>query len=189
MSHPLISGLGAAPPFKSRLSLNPLPPGTCFENFEQLQKWIEEAQVTITAKQPGFLLGTAGTIESADRDDRDKLRAMFDDEGRFFGFAVFSVSAQNWSLAGVPGELRTIRRSELNVERDMEVKALNGWFLCDGSTVGVPDLRPKEQAVEVTVGSETGEGTFTPDNNGFFSGADPEDENQLWDIYTVMKLA
>lgn len=178
MSHPLVSGFQAPPPIQARLSLNALPGGGCFESVEDLRKWLETAVIEFVVRSGSVVFGTSGTVDSATVADRDKIRLMFDDEGRCFGFSLFSTKAKAWVRPGVPGELLTVFRTEATVARDMETKLLrNGWLLCDGSVTGAPNL----------VGSKPAENEEDPPiyvNNEFFQ----KDEGE-WTVYTVIKVA
>lgn len=170
MSHPLVSGFQAPPPIRARLALNAIPEG-CFESVDELRKWLESGIIEFSVRSGSVVFGTAGTINAATVEDRDKVRLMFDDEGRCFGFVTYSSSAKAWVRSGVPGELLTIFRTEETVERDMEVKLLkNGWLLCDGAVTGAPDL--------------TGSVSGNYADNDFFRRSDVE-----WDVYTVIKVA
>jgi hypothetical protein len=178
MSHPLLSGFKAPPPIQARLTLNSLPGGGCFESVGDLQKWLESATIEFVMQTGSVVFGTAGTINAATVTDRDKVRLMFDDDGRCFGFAIYSTQAKAWVRCGTPGELLTIFRTEATVDRDMETKLLkNGWLLCDGSLTGAPNL----------VGSKPAENAGDPPvyvNNEFFQ----KDEGE-WTVYTVIKVA
>ena len=171
-AHPLISGFSAPPPITARLALDMPPGGVCFSSFEELRQWIESAIVEFNVRSNSVVFGTAGTIEGATIADRDKLRLVFDDEGRCMGFAVWSPEAKTWVRNGCPGELLTVFRTEGTLARDMEVKMLvHGWLLCDGSTVGAPDLR-----------GLAGDPPVHADNDFF-----RKDEGE-WTVYTVMKI-
>jgi len=178
MSHPLVSGFQAPPPIQARLTLNAIPGEGCFESVEALRKWLEEATIEFVVRSNSVVFGSSGTINAATVADRDKVRLMFDDEGRCFGFSIYSPQAKAWVRCGTPGELLTIFRTEATVERDMEKKLLkNGWLLCDGSVTGSPNL----------VGSKPSPNLEDPPiytNNEFFQ----KDEGE-WTIYTVIKVA
>lgn len=175
-AHPLVSGFQAPPPIQARITLNAIPGNGCFESFDDLRKWIESANIEFVVRGGSVVYGTAGTIEAATPPDRDKVRLVFDDEGRCFGFAIYSPEAKAWVRCGSPGELLTIYRTEDTVARDMETKLLrNGWLLCDGSVTGAPNL----------VGSKPGPTEEDPPvyaNNEFFQ----KDEGE-WTVYTVIK--
>lgn len=179
-SHPLQSGIGAPPPIEGRLQLNTLPPGECLSDLADLQSWIEDGNVSAIIRNTGVMFGSAGEISNSTTADRNYPRITFDSEGRYLGILLYVPEIQNWSIAGVPGELKTIFRTEDTVEEDMEAKFLSGWFVADGENATI-DLTPQEVTVE-DAGNPVG--TFTPDNNGFFSG-----EEEAWDVYTVQKKA
>jgi hypothetical protein len=178
-SHPLVSGFQAPPPIQARLTLNALPGNGCFETFEDFRKWLESAMIEFVVRSGSVVYGTAGTVEAATNPDRDKVRLMFDDEGRCFGFATYSPEAKAWVRSGVPGELLTVFRTETTVVRDMEIKLLrNGWLLCDGTVTGAPNL----------VGSMPGPNEGDPPSyadNDFFRR--PEGGGE-WTVYTVIKV-
>lgn len=175
--HNLFTGTEDSSIFQALLEVPPQPPGECIRTFDQLKSWIASIGISIKSVGNAIFSFTAGPPSAVGPDDKDKLRILFDEQGRFLGPALWIPEVGNWSLAGVPGEIKTIVRSEDSIELDMEAKALNGWFLCDGSTAGAPDLTPK------TV-TDSGSDTHTANPSPFFSGSAPE-----WDRYSVMKLA
>jgi len=160
--NPLYNGTGPTTLFRARLDIPPLPPGDCLRDPESLRQWLLQSVVSIASRNQALFAYTAGPISAATPDDRDKPRLLFDDEGRYLGLALWIPEIQNWSLAGAPGELKTIVRSEPTIAEDMAAKALHGWLLADGSAAGVPDL--------------TGE-------SALFRGTAPE-----WEVYTVGKI-
>lgn len=178
--HPLFRGTGLETLFRASVELPPLPPGGCFRSAEDLRAWIEQLTVNVTSRGNAMFAYTAGPASSATPADRDKPRILFDEEGRFLGLALWVPEVQNWSIAGAPGELKTIVRSASTVAEDMEQKALHGWFLCDGSQAGLPDLTPVDNSI--VVGNQTY--NFQPTPSPFFSGTAPD-----WDRYTIGKVA
>lgn len=174
--HPLFNGTGLNTVFRANFSLPPLAPGECIRSQDEMQRWLERAQIDIQSANRALFAFTAGPASSATPDDRDKLRAIFDEGGRFLGMAIYSTDVQAWQIPGVQGELKTIFRTETTVEEDMQEKLLTGWQLCDGSG-SAPDLTPK------TV-TDSGSNTHTANPSPFFSGSAPD-----WDVYTVCKVA
>jgi len=171
------------------MALPPFLPGTCIRSLEELRAWLEKTDIQIVARDGNLFAYSAGTLDGAVPDDRDKSRILFDSQGRYLGLALYIPDVQNWSLPGVPGELKTVVRSESTVAEDMEAKCLFGWFAWHASTGGAPDLRPVTQTVTVDVGTVGSPNVktsapFTPTPSPFFSGTAPD-----WDIYTVCKLA
>jgi len=188
-SHPLQSGIGAPPPLDARFQLNALPPGTCFADLGALQKWIEEGTIAAQIKGTGVLFASAGTVSNATLADRNYPRVVFAESGAYIGIMLYIPEIQAWSLPAIPGQLMVVYRNEDTIAEDMAKKFLTGWFVCDGSRVGVPDLTPNAQSITVTTTiaevEHEGTGTFTPEGNGWFLGT----ALGPWDIYTVMKLA
>lgn len=174
--HPLFNGTGLNTVFRANLSLPPLAPGECIRSQADMQRWLEKAEIDIQSANRALFAFTAGPESSATSDDRDMLRAMFDDQGRFLGMVIFSTDVQAWQIPGVNGELKTIYRTQGTLEEDMKEKLLSGWQLCDGSAVA-PDLTPK------TITDSSGD-THDPNPSPFFKGAAPD-----WDIYTVMRVS
>lgn len=176
--HSLFSNVGQKSLFRAILSLPPLNPGQCLRSAGELREWFGKSGFDI---QSDALFGyTAGPPSTASPSDRDKPRILFDEQGRFLGIALWLPDVQNWSIAGAPGELKTVVRSANTVEEDMENKALFGWVLCDGDNAGAPDLKPVETSI--TAGNQTI--TFTVEPQPFFQGTAPD-----WDVYTVCKIA
>lgn len=175
--HPLFTGTGLNTLFRATFTLPPLPPNDCFRTPEELREWVQKAVIDVASRQTALFAYTAGPASSATPDDRDKPRILFDEQGRFLGIALWVPEVQNWSLAGAPGELKQVVRSESTVAEDMEAKALSGWVLCDGATGGAPDLTPKEV-------TDDGGKKHTANPTAFFAGTAPD-----WDRYTVIKLA
>lgn len=193
MSHPLISGFGPPPPVESRIRLNPPAPGTCPRSFEELQQWIEQGIVETKFREGRVMYATAGPVNSATTQDHEIPRFVFDDQGRWLGLALWMPEIQNWSISGAPGEIRTIKRTFDTVEQDMREKLFNGWFVCDASIAGAPDLTPQEVSTSMTINGDFGSGpqdysvttTYTPESNAFFVPGDGEE----WDIYSVIRIA
>lgn len=189
MEHPLFNGTGISTLFRAFLSLPQLAPGQCLRTIEEFQAWFQTARIDVESRDGVLFAYTAGPASSATADDRDKPRFLFDSAGRYLGLALWIPEVQNWSLAGVPGELRTIVRTEGTVAEDIEAKHLHGWILCDGSDGSAPDLTPQEITIQVDIGTaptvnmKTSE-PFTPAPQPFFQGTAPD-----WDIYTVCKVA
>lgn len=165
--NPLFNGTGTTTLFRARLDIPPLPPGECLRDSESLRQWLAESAISIVSRNLALFAYTAGPASAATPDDRDKPRILFDEGGRYLGPALWMPDVQGWSLAGVPGELKTVVRSKGTVAEDMEAKALNGWFLADGSNPALPDLKPAPD-----------------DANGFFVGTAPD-----FEVYTVGKVA
>lgn len=176
MSNPLFNGTEQESIFKATVEIPPLPPGKTLDNVSELREFIEKAVINISSENALFGY-SSGPISNADADDRDKPRFIFDDEARFIGIGLFIPEIQNWSLSGVIGEIKTVSRSESTVVLDIQKKILNGWFLCDGTTPGAPDLTPKE------VTDDGGKKHFA-NPGAFFTGSAPD-----WDIYSVIKIA
>lgn len=159
--HVLFLGTGQNTLFRSVLSIPPLPPGKCLESDEDLRAWLEKATVDVESTNEAMFGYSAGNKNGARPDDKDKPRVLFNDQGVYLGLALFLPEIQEWGLAGVPGEMKTVKRSESNVEDDMKEKALAGWFLADGDN-GTEDMTA---------------------HGGFFIGAAPD-----YDVYTVQKV-
>lgn len=176
MSNPLFNGTEQETIFRSTLEIPRLPPGTHLNDEDDLREWLEKAIIAITSQNALFSY-TAGPASSASADDRDKPRFLFDDQGRYIGLALYMPENQDWSLAGAIGEIKTVSRSESTVVADMEIKHLAGWFLCDGTAGGAPDLTPQEV-------TDSGGDTHDADPPAFFAGSAPE-----WDIYSVIKIS
>lgn len=150
---------------RASLTVPPTQPGFCLTP-EAIKTWAD--QWIISAKPNQSLLScTIGTIDQASEDDRDKPRLMVDDTGRYLGMAIWLPELQGWSIGGQIGELKTIVKTQASVALDMQSKALAGWKLADGSTVGIPDLTPKPSATP-------------PYPPVFFRGTSPD-----WEVYTV----
>lgn len=162
-NNPLFNGTEKETLFKAGLQIPPLPTGESLRNNDELRAWIEKAVISIESQQTAMFSYTAGPVSSATAEDRDKPRFLFNETGTYLGIALYMPANQNWSLAGVPGELKTVIRTASTVEKDMEDKFLFGWALADGSNGAIPS--------QIT-------------NDAFFQGSAPD-----WDVYTVGKFA
>jgi hypothetical protein len=173
----LFRGTGTSTLFRATVELPPLPPGQCLQSAEDLRTWLEQLIIQVASRENAMFGYTAGPASSAKAEDRDKPRILFDEAGRYLGLALWIPEVQHWSIAGAPGETKTVVRSAATVADDMAEKALFGWFLCDGSHAGLPDLTSKEV-------TDSAGGKHKANPGPFFIGTAPD-----WDVYTVGKVA
>lgn len=177
--HPLTSGQSIATLFTTRFSLPDYPGGTCPATVADFKAWIETLQGSVAANAALFGY-TAGTMEAARSEDRDRPRFMFDDVGRFLGLALWMPDLQGWTIGGQIGQYMTLRRVKDKLTDDLASRPLAGWALCDGTSASLPNL---SQPVVL----ETKNLATPPVVNGsvsvpstFFTGSSPN-----WDTYTI----
>lgn len=137
--HPLFNGTGQNTLFRTTLNLPPLPPGGCLTDANSIREWFAKATVDVQSNDTALFGYAAGTKDAASPRDKDKPYFLFNAQGVYLGLSAFLPEIQDFSLPGVPGEFKTVKRSESTVEEDMREKCLGGWFLADG-TNGTDDL-------------------------------------------------
>ena len=178
MSHPLLTGQTAATMFQAQITLPPYPSGQCATSLEDIRRWFEKLQASITG--PKVMFGyTAGTMEAATPEDRDRPRFMFDDQGRALGLALWMPDLQGWTIPGQVGQLMTLRRLATTVSDDLAARPLAGWRLCDGTTPALPNLTLKSNVSVAFTTPNTGVATVDVPSQ-WFTGTGPD-----WETYTV----
>lgn len=177
--HPLTSGAAIATLFQNQVTIPDFPNGACPSTLDDLRAWLETMQIQTSANKSLFGY-TAGTIESASVEDRDWPRIVFDDQGRYVGVALWMPEMQGWSIPGQIGQYMTLRRVKDTLVKDIAGRPLAGWRLCDGTTVGLPNLTSNTVLNTMSLAS-------TPVANGtvsipspWFSGTSPN-----YDTYTL----
>jgi hypothetical protein len=146
--------------FQSILSLGQAP--ECID-ARTLKQWLETARITTTSE---LLFGySIGTVDEATPEDREHPRFIIDTQERYLGLARWNPTLQGWSIGGQIGQIMTIIKTiPGTVAADLAARPMAGWKVADGTTPGIPDLRPTSPDTE----------------NSFFQGSNPD-----WGIYTV----